>query len=194
MLYNLRGCNGAGKTYAVKTGILDKHSYKYIVDPALQEVVATSVPDLDLYIQGMYREDLGTGGVDWYIAGNGGSKKTLDDLEQCLLDLHDTGKKVLFEGFMVSGSIARWVEFAKKVPTTFLCLDTPLEVCEAHILERRRRKGNTKPFATDNLKASHRQCWNNYRALEREGCNLVWIDHTKAPEALYDEIRSVPTL
>ncbi len=200
MLYNLRGPNGSGKSHVVHE-ILAHHgnTHNYITDPLTEEVCATNVADLNLWCIGMYAPELfNTGGCDWFLAGNGGSKKRVDDLEYLLERLVKgiPSKNILYEGFMVSGTYGRWGDFAlrmkaeESVDTTFLCLDTPVEVCYDRIVSRRAKVGNHKPFNGDNLKALHRQCWNNYKHLERMGCNVVMVPHETAPEFVHGVLRN----
>lgn len=192
MFYNLRGPNGSGKSHVVHE-ILAAHgnAHTFIQDPTNEEVIGTLCKPLNTLFVGMYAPDLfNTGGVDWYIAGNGGSKKTVDDLEDLLERLHPSPWNILFEGFMVSGTYGRWSDFAKRFDTTFLCLDTPVEVCYERILARRAKVGNTKPFNDENLKALHRQCARNYRHLERDGHEVVMVPYQTAPDYVHQVLKN----
>jgi len=191
MIFNLRGCNGSGKTYVVHE-ILKQFEYSYVIDPTNEEVCGTLVKPLNMIFVGLYRPlELGTGGCDWYLAGNGGSKKTNDDLEDLLQRLATTGRNLFFEGFMISGTFSRWSEFAKRNPTTFLCLDTPLETCIEHIRGRRVRAGNDKPFDGKNVPPHHVQCNRNYKHLAKAGHDVRMIPYLDAPRLVLDAIRPV---
>ena len=60
----------------------------------------------------------------------------VNPVQQQILDWHEQGYHVLFEGLIVTSVWGRWMELAKKVPMHFMFLDTPLETCYERVLQR----------------------------------------------------------
>lgn len=187
MIFNIRGPNGSGKSHIVHQ-LLKKYGYLELKLPYTnkdgemeEEYVGLHVWDrLNLRIVGLY--DTQCGGGDWYLAGRGGTKKTNDDLERLIERMHVDGINVLFEGFMISGSFSRWSEFAKRHPVTFLCLDTPLNICVDRIVKRRIARGNNRPFNPQNVTDGHRQHMLNIKHLRNAGHTVIELHYRTAVE------------
>jgi hypothetical protein len=104
-----------------------------------KKVQAYFIPELNTYIIGSYETP--TGGCD--------TVKTQDEICDRVFRYCQKGN-VLFEGLLVSGLFSRYNALADKclpyADTIVGFLSTPLEVCIARTLQRRKDKGNDKPF------------------------------------------------
>jgi hypothetical protein len=201
-LFNIRGTNGSGKSHVVHC-LLKDHAHTELWDPSLAseknpdgELIGLVVPSLNLRILGDYSTQCGGG--DWYLAGRGGSKKSVDACEAATLQLWDNGSyNVIFECFMFSGTFGRWNEMGARLArdhgselVVFAFLDTPKEVCAERIRQRRVRRAvslgkdpsQLPEFDPKNCYDQHRQGLNIRRNMMNAGRTVVDIDHTRSYE------------
>jgi hypothetical protein len=181
MIYNIRGTHGSGKSECMRR-LLAKHPYEDIV--AGDQVLGLWVPSLNLRVIGTY--EIPSGGCDWFIRMvpvryEGQSPSEM--MGEWVDVFHEEGKyNVLLEGFMVSGTFGRWNDMAAadaaragRETWRFLCLDTPVEQCIAHVSERRQRRGKTAPFNPEHLIKHAAQVANNRQSFINAGRTVIDI-------------------
>lgn len=194
MIVNIRGTSGAGKSHlvysliAVGKGLvpvfpetlsreeaLERYTYtkerSKIMGYCLNQEVS-SVPSIG--IVGKYETTCG--GCD--------TIKTQDRVVETVSQFARRYDHVVFEGLLVSQIYQRYADFAKRSqelisqPTTWLCLNTPLNVCIARVIARRQAAGNLKPFNPDNsLAPKWESCVANFQKAQRDGLDPIWLDY-----------------
>lgn len=166
MIIDIRGTHGSGKSF-VPIQILKNHYHEITDDGYL-------VPELDLTIISHYR--IVCGGCDLI----GKQDEVCVRVERAIKQT----KYVMLEGILVAHTFSRWDTMAKQIPDwKFLFLDTPKQTCIDRVLERRAKKGNTKPFNTKNLEHGFRQII--FRVAPRlwaEGHDVFWLSHSQSCE------------
>ena len=174
--------------------LLAQHTYEEMWDDHFYpqyggECVGLYVPDYELRIIGTYYNQCGGG--DWFLAGRGGSKKTMEMLSNMIDRLYRDWhpRHLLIEGFMISGTFGRWHDMAVRHteefgqdPWKFLCLDTPLDLCIQRIIHRREERGDYRPFNPVNVTKHFAQVLNTRNTLERLGHCVIDIDHRRSAE------------
>jgi hypothetical protein len=165
----VHGPNGAGKTtlaYSLITcagGIVEEKRTKA---GALLSITKENV----VFI-GKYRTACGgADGVQPY-------SLVPDAVRVCLANK----RHVFCEGLMTPGvetcqTMARFARY-HRVNAVFILLDASIDVCTRHVVERRERNGNFKPYDNAHLVKKHRSSknWaNNLRAAGLTCLNLKW--------------------
>jgi len=123
---NLRSTNGGGKSYCV-FGLFKRFGRKPIHNKKTGKVIAYRLKGTNVVVIGRYETDCG--GCDQI--------HTQDDA--CNI-VRKFAKKnaVLFEGLLISGIYARYLELSKELGgVTWAYLDTPLKRCYKNINNRR---------------------------------------------------------
>lgn len=123
MIVNVRGCNGSGKTTAVRAllGI----NVKIIRDVAPCPITLDESKEIALI--GPYEEGK-CGGCDRI--------KTFALTQETIRCATERYRHVVFEGVIVSTVFGSWATFCREVPFVWAFLDTPLEVCLKRIYGR----------------------------------------------------------
>lgn len=138
MLVDIRGTNGAGKSYIVRH-LLDTYHKKPLFDDNGKILGYSLRKKPKVGIVGRYETECG--GCDGI--------KTAAMIEERIRDFMGRFEHLVFEGITISHTVTRYAGIADDVGIdnyTFAILDTPLRTCIARVRARRRRKGNTKPF------------------------------------------------
>lgn len=140
MILNIRGTSGSGKTHVVRQ--LVNHFQGEEITDEKGRIFGYRLPH-NLWVLGRYDDAIKGGGVDnitgalherFLAAGNRGN--TMEAVEAQVRKWDELGHHVLFEGLIVTSIWGRWVNMARELPTLFLFLDTPLEVCYERVLKR----------------------------------------------------------
>lgn len=173
----LRGTNGAGKSTIVHSLLTEDGKTPIYLDHYLasgknsQKVLGYHLHKIDCAICGTYETQCG--GCD--------SIKTADDIEQRIRKFAGEYKHVIAEGITLSHTFGRYNELAVDLGDYyFLFLTTPVEVCIKRVLQRRREKGNTKPFdpyKKMGLVTDYERVQVAYRKLKAAGRNVIDLDY-----------------
>lgn len=176
MIINIRGTSGSGKTWLIKS-LMDhmagsKRLDVYGVDLQQHYVVGRVVGHVlhwhmqPVYVVGHYTD----------AACSGGDTISKQD-DMCSLVRH-FGRfgHVLFENVVVSTIYSRYVALDAMMcsmghPYIWAYMDTPLELCIERVLQRRKARGDDRPF--DATSTEHK-------------CASSWRTHDKALEAGLD--------
>jgi thymidylate kinase len=101
---------------------------------------------------------------------------------------------VLFEGLLTGttyGALGAMSE-TSEVPWIYMFLDTPFEVCAERIRNRRKARGETKPYNPEKSLRGHvRSCQSVLRTVREKGHLWQLLDHTCKPEALANVVIQV---
>ena len=174
-IVNLRGCNGSGKTHAVRTflellpneaiGGKPKKPAGYRVDASSWGIT------IPIFVVGSYENTCG--GLD----GISTQQETSDRIVRASEFGH-----VLAEGLLVSksGPNGHTMPILRDHGAILAFLDTPWEVCLERVLARRAAAGNDKPFDPDKtMSQAFKGCRRSAELLTQTGgYDVRWIDHT----------------
>lgn len=170
MIVNIRGTNGAGKTYVVRQllGAYSGCAVEYV--PALREQggfragyyrITARPSGRPLIVLGSYG-GVATGGVDQY-------PSTLA-VEEAVRHWHGAECDVLYEGLLISHLQARWMAVARDcVPHWFLYLEKSAEACIADTERRRTERGATATLNPKNLLDKYRATERCYTVMQESG-------------------------
>lgn len=170
---NIRGCNGSGKTTAVRR-FLDRLPSTPLGGkpgrPAGYRVDATAWGiQVPVFVVGSYENTCG--GTD--------SIKTQEEIAERVVKAHGHGH-VLVEGLLMSKSSAggHVAPILKEHGAIFAFLDTPWQVCLERVLARRLEAGNDKPFDPEKtMRSAYEQCHRSAELLtEAGGYDVRWLD------------------
>lgn len=156
MIINLRGTSGSGKTYAVRK-LLVRHSPIIPITNEDGNIIANCIAYhmQPIYVIGDYTGAV-CGGCDG-IARKGGQ-----NIVCSLVRYFSQFGHVIFEGLLISGLYARYAALNKELRDEYgeqyvwAFLDTPIERCIGRVLERRKERGEKKPFNDENTRNKHR--------------------------------------
>jgi hypothetical protein len=176
-IVNIRGCNGSGKTHAVRT-FLDRLPCEPLGGkkgkPAGYVVDATSWGiSTPIYVIGSYETT----------CGGGDTISSQEEIVKRVKQAYEYGH-VLVEGLLMSKSSAGGVvaPALKELGAIFAFLDTPWETCLSRVLSRRKEAGNEKEFDPEkNMRSAYEQCHRSYELLSiAGGYDVRWLDHEDA--------------
>jgi predicted kinase len=144
MLINIRGTNGSGKSTLVRRVMAV--SGLCIPIRSKDKVIGYTAAANNLIVFGSY--ETATGGCD-----NFSAKGIADWVMSSIAEFDRKGHHVIFEGVLISMyGIDRLARLHRATTGLHIIeLTTPIEVCEASIMERRAKSGrsNAKPFKAD---------------------------------------------
>ena len=182
LIVNLRGCNGSGKTHAVRAFLERLPNEKLNVQqlksgkirPAGYKVDATSWGiQKPIYVIGSYEN--ACGGLDGIATQNEAALR--------ILQMYEYGH-VLAEGLLASKSGANGILMSSLKGSNVLCgfLDTPWEVCVERVLARRAKAGNDKPFDPEKtMRGAFKGCLRAAELLtEAGGFDVRKVDYKRA--------------
>ena len=168
---NVRGTNGAGKSYIVHTLKEKFGSTPLEVDGKIVAYRLHCEPRL--YIVGRYETP--TGGCD--------TIKTVGEAFNRVGALLKFGD-VLFEGIMITSLTTRVIEFGRKHNLVLFVLDTPRDKCIARVESRRRARGNNEPLNPKNLDSKFRAALSSRKTFEAEGMDVRTLHYKKAVKTI----------
>lgn len=174
LVVNIRGTNGSGKSYIVHK-LLQEYEWVPLANEKDNVAGYRLKTDPAIYVIGRYTTP--NGGCDTF---KGGAAET----EQYVEYLSSKGH-VVFEGLLISGIAGRWIDLARRLPDcrfVFLELDTPMEKCVRRVRERRKARGDVRPFDPSNLVAKFKSVTNSRALLAKAGLDVRVIDHENAYE------------
>jgi hypothetical protein len=181
-IISIRGTNGSGKSTIARKLIELFDAQPESVDKRgkPQNYVMTAGQST-LHIIGSYANDCG--GCDGI--------KVWDDIWPRVVRFAELGH-VVFEGLSVSsgyGRIGKWSEpYGDRM--IFAFMDTPPELCIERVIERRKRKGNLKPYDATNLLAKHRAVQSTLRRCRDEfGRRAVILNHLDPVSQVLDLLK-----
>ncbi len=178
MILNVRGSSGSGKSY-IAHELLRQYGdlarpfelqaqTKYNKNKAKAKIGGYVLPG-DLVIMGKYTSTCG--GVE-------GGRMTGGEALEFIDDARNFWSHVYFEGLFISLVMGRWIEYAKTFPPGEYCtafLDTPMDVCEARVMERNGGKPITREAT---IVKNHNRIHNNIQPkFEAAGLDAPWIPH-----------------
>jgi hypothetical protein len=179
-ILNLRGANGAGKTTAVKRIMAHRGSWHPIKSPE-GKVIGYQCSPHPIIVFGPYETP--TGGCD-----NFTKKGIADWICSTLLEFHEMGNHVIFEGVLISMyGVPRMLEVNRQSGDALhiIELTTPLAACIYSVNERRKERANklSKQFEpvnprliTDKVTAIH----SNTIKLARDGVKAEFLNREEA--------------
>lgn len=180
MIVKIHGANGSGKSSLMRA-ILEFYKFeplRYGLHSKVLKYVAQ--PN-----GGAYKQIVVLGP---YLTPCGGMDAISDGtLRLGLAEQYNNDKKALvfFEGVLASttyGALGEMSERAK-VPWVYVFLDTPYEVCLERILQRRKAKGNDKPFDGEkSVKPKFRAIESVKRRAAAYGHKIISLDHRLEPK------------
>lgn len=194
MYVNMRGCSGAGKSYA-GFRLLEEYgpgeeifSTEYFPNkktgkPRKKPKRIAHVLPGGLCLAGRYVMGASTlaGKKKGYSGGLDGWHP-MDELTRLLDDLFDEYPHGYFESLMVSGTFQRWLDFSERHGGpdnfTFATLDTPLDTCLARVQDR----NGGKPVKEDQIEKHRRQVLRCASKFRDAGANSLMIDHNYSYE------------
>ena len=190
MILNVRGSSGSGKSY-IAHQLLEHFGdearpfelsaqTKYNKNKAKPKIGGYVLPG-DLVIMGKYTSTCG--GVE-------GGRMTGQEALEFIDEARQFWSHVYFEGLFISLVMGRWMGYAKQFPPGEYCtafLDTPMDVCEARVMER----NGGKPIKRE---ATIVKNWNRIHKsiqprFEREGLDAPWIPYQQPVEWVVDRLR-----
>jgi hypothetical protein len=179
LVVNIRGTNGSGKSHLVHK-LLEEHELVALVNEKGKLAAYKLRMEPPIYIIGKYTTP--NGGCDTFKGGAA-------EAEQYVEHLSNKGH-VVFEGLLISGIAGRWIDLARRLPDStfvFLELDTPVEKCIARVRDRRKARGDVRPFDPSNLIAKFKSVRGSRALLAKAGLDVRVIDHERA----YDYVKEL---
>jgi cytidylate kinase len=168
MIIDIRGAFGSGKSTIVHR-LLEAYGFKFIIEKA--QKIGCYVNPLDCGILGTYQRQCG--GVD--------SIKTPEEVCRRLRLFNEKYKNVILEGIVTGHTFQRYSLMARELGLekyTFCFLDTPLDLCIQRVEQRRKEKGNDKPFDPRNVIKEWHSVWERVRPkFIKAGHPVVILDH-----------------
>lgn len=162
-IINVRGPNGAGKTTLVRQ-LMEKFGPAVPIERSGKRRYEGYQVGPNLRIVGDYRRVCG---------GAEGMRDA--EIDRVVREYARHGS-VIFEGFIVSTTVSRWLQLAEDVDkVTFAFLTTPVDVCINRVLGRRAVAGNTKPYNPRRVIEIQRVLALHYRKFEAVGARCVWL-------------------
>jgi len=184
-IVNLRGCNGSGKTHAVRHFIdrLPSQPLGRAARPLGYHIDARAWGVMSpVYVVGSYAN--ACGGADGI--------STQEEIATRVVKAVAVGH-VLVEGLLMSKSSAggHVAPILKEHGAIFGFLDTPWDTCLERVFARRAAAGNTKPFDPEKtMLSAYAQCRRSAELLTLAGgYDVRWIDHTDAVGAVVGYLR-----
>lgn len=175
MIYNVRGTNGSGKTTIARAVIAAAKARPVAWrTKAKPEAYAGTLAGRSVAVLGSY--ETACGGMD-----------TVTDIREAaeIIVRYAKNKKydiVFYEGLFIShmiGTVGKAVKpFGDRVTLAFL--DTPLETCIERVVQRRREKGNDRPFDPKNVVKDFGAVRNCRQNCIDQGFHVVDLDHHDA--------------
>lgn len=183
MIISLRGTSGSGKSTVVYT-LFDRYGKQEVLGTTGKvEGYRIDLPytDKPLYVVGRYTT--ACGGCD--------TVKTQQEIVDRTVRYHKLGGHVLLEGLLMSGGLGTVGTLAELYPDehVFATLDTPFETCLDRVIKRRAKAGNDKPLNPTNTKSKFDSTRNVMKKVLAAGKKAVWIDHTRATDAVEDLLK-----
>jgi hypothetical protein len=179
VIFNLRGSNGSGKSWAIRRWF--GYAPRPLLGRALPEAYQLTVPGVKrpVFVLGPY--DRPCGGCDNFIP----YALNLDMLRKYAPRGH-----VLFEGLLIShsyGTVGALLETftAADEQSVVIFLTTPVERCIANVKQRRLARGDNRPLDTKNLVGHYHgtaACMQKWPATSK--IRLMQL----APEAVHDAV------
>lgn len=144
---DIRGTHGSGKSWLVHQ-VLDHYGKKEIKEDG--KVIGYELKTIDGAVLGKYNN----------VCGGCDGIKTADRVVELARRFSKEYTLVIMEGILVSHTYQRYHELALELDDyTFCFLDTPKKICIQRTKQRRKEKGNTKPFNPKNLLHDWNQIW-----------------------------------
>lgn len=177
---NLRGVNGAGKTYVVKALLGDNSRQvdlvPWVTKTGKPRAITGHISEDGICAVGRYDPNLQTSGCDAIkLPGDKNYIHVMEAVRQAM----KVAPHVIFEGVYVSATFGRYLEFSKEIGgMVWAYLDTPWAVCRQRILTR-----NGKTFNETREGYMSRKRIDILRTGEKAldaGEQVVIIDHTNA--------------
>lgn len=187
MIINIRGTSGSGKTTLVKN-IMTRYKTKLTIrntqDPKAKRPIGYMLSNDNkkwLCVVGHY--EIACGGCD--------TIKTPAEIVARVMEAHDLGHDVLFEGAMIS---TLWKQFAdlhsQGYPIEIISLNTPLQVCLDSIMERRRAKSGDKalPLNPKTTTGKFNSTKATHAKLAAAGIPAVWASREEALDLICQKL------
>lgn len=182
-LIYVHGANGSGKTTLAHVLMTCAGRPVRLVSPPTPQTAPSTHTKDGLVLVGPYRS--ATGGAD--------SVQPYAFVPHTISHYIRKGKNVFVEGLMTPGvDTCRWIyEDAKKhgAKVTFIWLDVNISTCTAHVLARRARKGNEKPYDNAHLVKKHKSSFSWAQNLAKLGLPVQALTWEKARAYCLSEFR-----
>jgi hypothetical protein len=178
MIINVRGANGSGKSTLVKR-ILDLYESEAFYVSRRQRPMGYRCKSFRnganvLLIPGAYETP--TGGCDTI-----SDASTIYDMIQ---QAAEAGLDVLFEGIVAQHNTTRLLEIMRSHAVVVIQLTTSMEDCIESVRARRIARGETAPFAGENVKKEWKSVVSSCDRIRSNGYTVLKLDR----EAAFREI------
>jgi len=178
MIINVRGANGSGKSTLVKR-VLDLYESEPFYVSRRQRPMGYRCKSFRggvnaLLIPGAYETP--TGGCDTI-----SDASTIYDMIQ---QAAEAGLDVLFEGIVAQHNTTRLLELMRSHAVVVIQLTTSMEDCIESVRTRRIARGETTPFAGDNVKKEYKSVISSCDRIRSNGYAVVKLDR----EAAFHEV------
>ena len=98
---------------------------------------------------------------------------------------HVLAEGLLASGVSPAGTFPDAIIKAAGSNVRFLSLDTPLPICLARVVDRRRTKGNTAPLDPENTTAKWHSERSAFLKLEAAGVPVYWLPYERGYECVF---------
>ena len=187
VILSLRGTSGSGKTTVARKFITD-YPTKILPDPNGKKHWGYEV---DLSAEGISQKLYVIGSYENTCGGTDGIN-TQEEIADRALAAHPRGH-VLLEGLLLSKVGPNAITTKLLAPTgayVAAYLDTPLQTCLDRVIERRKERGDDRPFNPENTISAHKSTFAACKNLHAMGgVKVVTIDHNDAFNETLDVFR-----
>jgi hypothetical protein len=187
VILSLRGTSGSGKTTVARKFITD-YPTKILPDPNGKKHWGYEV---DLSAEGISQKLYVIGSYENTCGGTDGIN-TQEEIADRALAAHPRGH-VLLEGLLLSKVGPNAITTKLLTPTgayVAAYLDTPLQTCLDRVIERRKDRGDDRPFNPENTISAHKSTFAACKNLHAMGgVKVVTIDHNDAFNETLDVFR-----
>jgi len=187
VILSLRGTSGSGKTTVARKFITD-YPTKILPDPNGKKHWGYEV---DLSAEGISQKLYVIGSYENTCGGTDGIN-TQEEIADRALAAHPRGH-VLLEGLLLSKVGPNAITTKLLTPTgayVAAYLDTPLQTCLDRVIERRKERGDDRPFNPENTISAHKSTFAACKNLHAMGgVKVVTIDHNDAFNETLDVFR-----
>lgn len=154
-IITIKGTNGSGKSSVVRALIAHCGKTAKLRFNNKEAGYRCLYGDGTLFVLGKYKS--ACGGMDSSFSYKGAAEDVMMCLDILAARGHVVCEGIIAVNYYGFGRVARFVDEqeAKGNHVIFACLDTPVEVCVKRVQQRRRLRGNYKPFNPDHLLHKH---------------------------------------